>query len=88
MRDGRLLLFTVADLYDEADDADQKNTKLEQVCVCNHGFGPPFPEVRGQQKVVSPLRKARWGAARLPFIGSTVSVYHNSFPITALSAQI
>ena len=48
----------------------------------------PFREVRGQQKVVSPLRKARWGAARLPFIGSTVSVYHNVLPIATLSAQI
>ena len=71
VRDGRLLLFAVTDLDNEADHTDHKNTKLEQFRVCNHKSLAPLSMCRRAKEAVS-LRKTRWGAARLPFIGSTM----------------
>ena len=71
VRDGRLLLFAVTDLNNEADHTDHENTKLEQFRVCNHKSLAPLSMCRRAKEAVS-LRKTRWGAARLPFIGSTM----------------
>ena len=38
---GRLLLF-VAGLDEEADNADDQDTKLNQIRICNHTSQPPF----------------------------------------------
>ena len=70
VRDGRLLLFAVTDLNNEADHTDHENTKLEQFRECNHNHWPPFLCVGGHKKTFYPPQM-RWGAARLPFIGST-----------------
>ena len=51
VRDGRLLLFAVTDLDNEADHTDHKNTKLEQFRVCNHKSLAPLSMVGGQKKL-------------------------------------
>ena len=68
---GRLLLFAVTNLDNEANNCDYEHAKLEHVRVCDHNPLPPFLSVGGRKKTFS-LRKTRWGAARLPFIGSTM----------------
>ena len=71
VRDGRLLLFAVTDLNNEADHTDHENTKLEQFRECNHNHWPPFLCVGGHKKTFYPPQM-QWEAARLPFIGSTI----------------
>ena len=68
---GRLLLFAVTNLDNEANNCDYEHAKLEHVRVCDHNPLPPFLSVGGRKKTFS-LRETRWGAARLPFIGSTM----------------
>ena len=68
---GRLLLFAVTNLDNEANNCDYEHAKLEHVRVCDHNPLPPFLSVGGRKKTFS-LRETRWGAARLPFIGSTI----------------
>ena len=43
---GRLLLFM--SLYEKADNANDQNTDLNQIRVCNH-CQPPFRKIRGQE---------------------------------------
>ena len=69
---GRLLLFAVTNLDNEANNCDYEHAKLEHVRVCDHNPLPPFLSVGGRKKTFS-LRETRWGAARLPFIGSTTA---------------
>ena len=61
---GRLLLFAVTDLNNEADNTDQENTKLEQFRVCNHSRSPPFVASEGQKEDMS-LRKIASGGRPL-----------------------
>lgn len=49
---GRLLLFI--SLYEKADNANDQNTDLNQIRVCNH-CQPPFRKIRGAKK--RPLTK-------------------------------
>ena len=58
VRDGRLLLFAVTDLNNEADHTDHENTKLEQFRVCNHKSLAPLSMCRRAQKDVLPSANA------------------------------
>ena len=58
--DGRLLLFAVTNLDNEANNCDYEHAKLEHVRVCDHNPLPPFLSVGGRKKTFS-LRKTRWG---------------------------
>ena len=63
VRPGRLLLFI--SLNEQADNSNDQNTDLNQICVCHH-CQPPFPEIRGQE---APPDVSR-GPTRLPLFGS------------------
>ena len=78
VKKGRLLLFAVTNLDNEANNCDYEHAKLEHVRVCDHNPLPPFLSVGGRKKTFS-LRETRWGAARLPFIGSTIFTIAQDF---------
>ena len=78
MKKGRLLLFAVTNLDNEANNCDYEHAKLEHVRVRDHNPLPPFLSVGGHKKTFS-LRETRWGAARLPFIGSTIFTIAQDF---------
>ena len=65
VRPGRLLLFI--SLNKQADNSNDQNTDLNQICVCHH-CQPPFPEIRGQE---APPDVSR-GPNRLPLFGSAM----------------
>ena len=60
MKKGRLLLFAVTNLDNEANNCDYEHAKLEHVRVCDHNPLPPFLSVGGRKKTFS-LRETRWG---------------------------
>ena len=57
---GRLFLFAVTNLDNEANNCDYEHAKLEHVRVCDHNPLPPFLSVGGRKKTFS-LRETRWG---------------------------
>ena len=61
--------FFVINLDEEANNADDADTKLNHIRICNH-LPQPLSISQGATKRGEPPADAR-GAARLPFIGST-----------------
>ena len=47
--EGRLLLFAVMYLNEQAANANDDQAELKELGVCHHLGKPPFPKIRGQE---------------------------------------